>query len=94
MQKSLWTVFLFPMLAAAQPFGVGVKVGATLNNAISAVSTFSVPDVPTLKTVPQPRLYEYEHPVPPPALVVPYSVPFTLTSPDCGSSPSEPPRNR
>lgn len=32
------------MLAAAQPFGLGVKLGTTLNNAISAASTFSVPD--------------------------------------------------
>ena len=32
------------MLAAAQPFGVGVKLGSTLNNAITATSTLSVPD--------------------------------------------------
>jgi opacity protein-like surface antigen len=32
------------MLATAQPFGLGLKLGATLNNAISAVSTESVPD--------------------------------------------------
>jgi opacity protein-like surface antigen len=44
MQKLLWTLFLFPTLAAAQPFGLGLKLGTTLNNAISAVSTESVPD--------------------------------------------------
>jgi opacity protein-like surface antigen len=44
MQKLFWTLVLFSMLAAAQPFGVGVKLGSTLNNAISATSTLSVPD--------------------------------------------------
>ncbi len=44
MQKSLWTLLLFPMLAGAQPFGLGLKLGTTLNNAVSAASTFSVPD--------------------------------------------------
>ncbi len=44
MQKLFWTLFLFPTLAAAQPFGVGLKLGSTLNNAITAASTLSVPD--------------------------------------------------
>lgn len=44
MKNLLWTLLLFPTLAAAQPFGAGVKLGSTLNNAISAASTLSVPD--------------------------------------------------
>jgi opacity protein-like surface antigen len=48
MKHLLWTLILFPAFfstrAAAQPFGVGVKLGSTLNNAITATSTLSIPD--------------------------------------------------
>jgi hypothetical protein len=44
MKTLFWTLLLFPTLAAAQPFGAGVKLGSTLNNAITATSTLSIPD--------------------------------------------------
>ena len=36
MGKIFLTIFVFGVSAAAQPFGVGVKVGVPLNDALSA----------------------------------------------------------
>ena len=43
MRKLLGSLFLISTVAAAQPLGVGVKIGATLNDAISAIGNASVP---------------------------------------------------
>lgn len=52
MQKTFWTCFVlcaaFSFPAAAQPFGLGVKVGSTLTNSISSVENQSVPSSNTV----------------------------------------------
>jgi len=43
MKTLLFSFFLVSGMAAAQPLGVGVKIGGTLNDAISAIGNQSVP---------------------------------------------------
>jgi len=48
MQKTFLNLFVFssvvfPGLAAAQPFGAGVKLGTTLSDAISSIPSFPLP---------------------------------------------------
>ena len=43
MRYTLWTVLLFSGMAAAQPFGAGLKVGTTLTDAVHAIGTNSIP---------------------------------------------------
>ncbi len=52
MQKTFWMVLVSAVLvwsprAAAQPIGIGVKLGVTLTSAISSVQAASVPDAAT-----------------------------------------------
>jgi hypothetical protein len=44
MSKALGLLLLFSGLAAAQPFGAGLKVGTTLTDAINSIPSFSVPN--------------------------------------------------
>jgi opacity protein-like surface antigen len=40
----VWSVFLLSPCAVAQPFGVGVKLGATLTNAVTSFESASIPN--------------------------------------------------
>jgi hypothetical protein len=49
MKKTFWVLFVCAALAcapraAAQPFGVGLKLGATLTNAVSSAESASIPN--------------------------------------------------
>jgi len=49
MTKTFWTLFVCGIwgcasLVSAQPFGVGLKLGATLTNAVSSVESASIPN--------------------------------------------------
>lgn len=42
MRKLFWILLSFPIAAAAQPFGAGVKVGTTLTDALSSIPSLSL----------------------------------------------------
>lgn len=49
MQKTFWTLFVLALAglsapAAAQPFGAGLKLGATLTNSVSSVESATIPN--------------------------------------------------
>lgn len=53
MQQTFWILFVlsaavFGPVAAAQPFGLGVKLGSTLTNSLSAAESETVPNSATL----------------------------------------------
>lgn len=53
MNKTFWILFVCAALActpraAAQPFGIGLKLGATLTNAVSSAESASIPNSNTL----------------------------------------------